>query len=118
MRPIHCISIHYREYSSCFYIFQIVNLVCAAAKYHRYPHTQQSLTRWNILLCRKNKGKWHQSAYSMQCSEPKHSEMHLLAGGKFKRAFFAGNAAKRTLDGTNNGLLRRFFQVPVRCAMA
>jgi hypothetical protein len=53
----------------------------------------------------------------MQCSEPKHSEMHLLAGGKFKRAIFAGNAAERTLDGTSNGVLRPFFQVPVRCTM-
>jgi hypothetical protein len=43
--------------------------------------------------------------------------MHLLAGGKFKRAIFAGNAAEKTLDGTNNGVLRRFSQVPVRCAM-
>jgi hypothetical protein len=43
--------------------------------------------------------------------------MHLLAGGKFKRAIFAGNALKRTLDGTNTGVLRGFFQVPVRCAI-
>jgi hypothetical protein len=53
----------------------------------------------------------------MQCSEPKHAEMHLLAGGKFKRAIFAGNPTERTLDGTSIGALRGFFQVPVRCAM-
>jgi hypothetical protein len=43
--------------------------------------------------------------------------MHPLAGGKFKRAIFASNAPGKTLDGTNNGALRGFFQVPVRCAM-
>ncbi|KAF8183417.1 hypothetical protein BJ912DRAFT_1044007 [Pholiota molesta] len=39
------------------------------------------------------------------CNAPNLSlqRMHLLAGGKFKRAIFAGNAAERTLDGTNNG---------------
>jgi hypothetical protein len=48
----------------------------------------------------------------MQCSEPKHAEMHLLAGGKFKRAIFAGNAPERTLDGTSIGALRGFFSGP------
>jgi hypothetical protein len=38
--------------------------------------------------------------------------VHLLAGGKFKRAIFAGNTPERTLDGTNNGALRGFFSGP------
>jgi hypothetical protein len=53
----------------------------------------------------------------MPCPEAKHSEMHRFAGGKFKRAIFAGNAPERTLDGTSSEVLRGFFQVPVRCAM-
>jgi hypothetical protein len=35
--------------------------------------------------------------------------MQPLAGGKFKRAIFAGWVPERTLDGTSSGVLRVFF---------
>jgi hypothetical protein len=60
-------------------------------------------------------GKTHSHVVNLQgngtrllipCKAPNPSiqEMHRFAGGKLKRAIFAGNAPERTLDRTSNGV--------------
>ncbi|KAF8170147.1 hypothetical protein BJ912DRAFT_933427 [Pholiota molesta] len=75
---------------------RIVNLSCSAAKPNRYPPPNNP-----------EPGNGTRLLIPCKAPNPSIQEMHRFAGGKLKRAIFAGNAPERTLDRL----------VPVRCAI-